>query len=336
MIFNLLLATALGFGVMPGMQSPFKQLPNANNPRAQFAFTDGMDSKESLMFIAAGMYPRYMPLLTDGVDSADMWMYGFTGMTEAQVIARAKAQFPMSAMLGRPENQELNPDWAKVVAAGMTHVPTETVAVSNGTSTGTDSGIVTNPATGLPGAGLPMIPFGETEFEAPEMPEMEGGMAAAMAMAGAGGAATSAGVTPVAPVAPMMPGMMGLEEIGDVESNAAWHAATGCNLLGAQEEGQACAMQLTEVACGQCAALGCTWSGVGCMGGFPMLRKNAPAAQTQPEEPKWTDTVDPVYTLLFGVLAGAVFGCGLGMIYSRCTSKRNSFEESMIRLDAQV
>jgi len=177
---------------------------------------------------------------------------------------------------------------------------------------------------------MPLMPFGAGEYEAPEF-EAEG-MAAAMAMAGTGGAASSTGTGGV----PMMPGMMGLEEIGDAESNAAWQAATGCNLFGVTEEGQACVMQRSEAACNECSALGCTWSGMGCMGGFPMLRKNAPAAQTQPEESKWTDTMDPVYTLLFGVLAGAVFGCGLGMIYSRCTSKRNSFEESMIRLDAQV
>jgi len=330
MFLHLLLAVSFSaFGTVPfGMQSPFKQLPGGNNPAVQMVFTDGVDSKTAGMFIAAGMYPRYLPLLTDGVDSADMWMYGFApGSTEAGVIQQAKLKYPRSAALGMPENQELMPTWGRVVAAGLTTIPT-TAPVAG------DSGTTGEPAAAAPAAVNPM-------FANPEMMEEVGEN---LPMAMAAGAMTGAGFTPPAGAGTAVAGMAmagGMEEIGDGESNMRWQAATGCNLFGVTEEGQQCMRQATEAACSKCTLLGCSWTGSMCAGGMMMpsavLQKNAPASQeSQEEESKWTDTVDPVYTLLFGVLAGAVFGCGLGMIYSRCTSKRNPFEESMIHLDPQV
>lgn len=343
MFLHLLLAVSFSaFGTVPfGMQSPFKQLPGGNNPAVQMVFTDGVDSKVAGMFIAAGMYPRYLPLLTDGVDSADMWMYGFTpGATEESVMQQAKMKYPRSAAMGMPENQELMPTWGRVVAAGLTRIPT------TASPAGGDTGTTGEPAVsgGVASAGAavnPMFMNGEIAEEIGENLPMA---MAAGAFAGAGAGTGVGGFTPPAGAGGAAAGMAmaaGMEEIGDGESNMRWQAATGCNLFGVTEEGQQCMRQATEAACSKCTLLGCSWTGSMCAGGMMMpsavLQKNAPAAQeTQEEESKWTDTVDPVYTLLFGVLAGAVFGCGLGMIYSRCTSKRNPFEESMIHLDPQV
>jgi len=337
MFLHLLLAVSFSaFGTVPfGMQSPFKQLPGGSNPAVQMVFTDGVDSKAAGMFIAAGMYPRYLPLLTDGVDSADMWMYGFMpGSTEAGVIQQAKMKYPRSAALGMPENQELMPTWGKVVAAGLTTIPT-TAPVDG------DSGTTGEPAVASSGGAAAVNPM----FLHPEMAEEIGeNLPMAMAAGAFSGAGTGSSFTPPAGAGGAVAGMAmagGMEEIGDGESNMRWQAATGCNLFGVTEEGQQCMRQATEAACSKCSLLGCSWTGSMCAGGMMMpsavLQKNAPAAQEpQQEESKWTDTVDPVYTLLFGVLAGAVFGCGLGMIYSKCTSKRNPFEESMIHLDPQV
>jgi len=347
MFLHLLLAVSFSaFGTVPfGMQSPFKQLPGANNPAVPMVFTDGVDSKVAGMFIAAGMLPRYLPMLTDGVDSADMWMYGFgPGATEQSVIQQAKMRYPRSAALGMPENQELMPTWTQVVAAGLTTAPT-TAPIAGDSGTTQEASAVVDPVN-------PMFMNPEMAEEMAEnlpMAAMAAGMAGAGPFAGAGGAGLPAFTPPAAGGAGLPAGAgagmamaAGMEEIGDGESNMRWQAATGCNLFGVTEEGQQCMRQATEAACNKCELLGCTWSGSMCSGGMMMmpsavLQKNAPAAQEpQEEESKWTDTVDPVYTLLFGVLAGAVFGCGLGMIYSRCTSKRNPFEESMIHLDPQV
>merc|ERR1719300_2261006 len=97
-----------------------------------------------------------------------------------------------------------------------------------------------------------------------------------------------------------------------------------------------CVKQLTEPACTKCAVIGCQWMGTGttgrCMGMPELLQKTQPEQQNSQSQ-SWPENVNPVYTLTFGVLAGAVFGCGLGMIYSRFTSKTNAFEEAMIHLD---
>jgi len=237
MFLHLLLAVSFSaFGTVPfGMQSPFKQLPGGNNPAVQMVFTDGVDSKVAGMFIAAGMYPRYLPLLTDGVDSADMWMYGFTpGATEESVIQQAKMKYPRSAALGMPENQELMPEWGRVVAAGLTTIPTTAPA-------GGDTGTTGEPevAGGVASAGAGGAAVNPM-FLHPEMAEEIGenlpmAMAAgAFAGAGAGGAGIGS-FTPPAGAGGAAAGMAmagGMEEIGDGESNMRWQAATGCNLFG--------------------------------------------------------------------------------------------------------
>lgn len=52
-----------------------------------------------------------------------MWLAGLNGQTEDQVIAQAKMHFPLSAQMHHPENEELMPEWAKVVRLGLTTAP---------------------------------------------------------------------------------------------------------------------------------------------------------------------------------------------------------------------
>merc|ERR1719499_3017812 len=116
-------------------------------------FGDGVDAKDAQEFIAAGMLPRYLPLLTDGVDAGDAWLYGLgpAGMTgaatEESVIARAKMNDPRAAALGRPSNEELMPVWMKIVAAGLNMPPAGETA-NNGTETG-NAGSGTGTDTGV-------------------------------------------------------------------------------------------------------------------------------------------------------------------------------------------
>jgi len=326
MLYSILFCAALvaSFGemqgMMPGMgmnpymqQSPFKTLPGANNPSVMMIFGDGVDAKDAQEFIAAGMLPRYLPLLTDGVDAGDAWLYGLGpagmagGATEASVIARAKMADPRAAALGRPANEELMPTWMKIVAAGLNMPPAGETA-NNGTETG-DAGTGT-------GTGIADVVSG------------------LVAGAGAG-------------LPPMMAGNGPIEEYGDQESNAQIRAM-GCNIgmIPPEEQNQVCLNQRSEPDCSACAVIGCMWHGQDantgmCMGMPEALlqkSKSEPVLQeTQPEQNSqsqgWPENVNPVYTLTFGVLAGAVFGCGLGMVYSRCTSKTNAFEEAMIHLD---
>jgi len=89
--------------------------------------TDGCDSKDMGMFIAAGLLPRYQPLSTDGPpDASEAWIHGFGGMggqmTEDQVIRKAKMMYPASAG-GTPENPEIMPQWNQILAAGLTSAP---------------------------------------------------------------------------------------------------------------------------------------------------------------------------------------------------------------------
>ena len=63
-----------------------------------------------------------------------MWLAGLNGQTEDQVIAQAKMHFPMSARLGHPENEELMPEWSKVVRLGLTTAPDK--PASQNTQTG--------------------------------------------------------------------------------------------------------------------------------------------------------------------------------------------------------
>lgn len=233
------------------------------------------------------------------------------------------------------------PLWGRVVAAGLNQAPV--TARTDGTTeaaTETATGAPVNPFGGLvPGMGI-------GEFEAPEieMPEMPEGMG----MMGAG----MAGVPPVTGGMPPM-GFAGngpIEEYGDSESNAALRAL-GCPipLFGAPEEQyMVCMQQTLEADCKGCASLGCSWTpgaeaGTGTCGGgygFGGLAAAAALKNTKPEEQQseqsWPENVNPAYVLTLGVLAGALFGCGLGVIYSRCQSKQSSFEEAMIHLDAQV
>jgi len=171
------------------------------------------------------------------------------------------------------------------------------------------------------------------EFEAPEMPEMEG--------------------LPILPGAGMgnMPpmGFAGngpIEEYGDSESNNALRAM-GCPIpvFGAPEDQyMVCMQQTLEADCNGCAALGCVWTpgqdpGTGTCGGgmgFGGLALKNTKPQEQQSEQSWPENVNPAYVLTLGVLAGALFGCGLGVMYSRCQSKQSSFEEAMIHMDAQV
>jgi len=126
-----------GFGMMP-MQTPFSTLPGVAEKRAgiAMAFGDGLDSKPLEQFIAAGMLPRYAPMSTDGYDTSEMWLAGLNGQTEDQVIAQAKMHFPMSARLGHPENEELMPEWSKVVRLGLTTAPDKPASQNTQTAGG--------------------------------------------------------------------------------------------------------------------------------------------------------------------------------------------------------
>lgn len=138
--------------------SSFSNMQGVAEKRTAIAqvFPDGLDSKPLAMFIAAGMLPRYVPTSTDGVDSSDRWLLGLTGETEEQVIAKAKAMYPMSAQLGHPENEELMPQWQQVMTAGLTTAPDHTGHNDN------TKAVPTHPAF-----------HGESEYE---HPEYEGGM----------------------------------------------------------------------------------------------------------------------------------------------------------------
>jgi len=164
------------------------------NIRAAFG-TDGVDSKDAGMFIAAGLLPRYQPLATDGFDQSEAWIHGFgpTGapMTEQQVIDHAKLLYPRSAMLGQPENEELMPQWNMIVANGLLTAP-DRPAPASGAGSGSGSGFPTGGTgeiEGFPGFNTGFPPengFGgfpasyahggeHPEMEHPEMehPEME-------------------------------------------------------------------------------------------------------------------------------------------------------------------
>jgi len=185
-------------GFLPGMGSfgPSHAFMNAQgvaekraNIRAAFG-TDGVDSKDEGMFIAAGMLPRYQPLATDGFDQSEAWLHGFNElgqpMTEQQVIDKAKLTYPMSAQLGRPENEELMPQWNLIVANQLLTAPDRPAATGSGSGSG--FGFPTGGSGGIEGfpgfnSGFPPENgFGgfphtgeHPEMEHPEMehPEME-------------------------------------------------------------------------------------------------------------------------------------------------------------------
>jgi len=73
------------------------------------------------------------------------------------VIQMAKAQYPLSAQLGHPENEELMPLWGQVVLAGLTRAPDHAGSNPNTRSHPTHHG------------------FGESEFEHPEFEHPEFG-----------------------------------------------------------------------------------------------------------------------------------------------------------------
>jgi len=110
--------------------------------RAAFG-TDGVDSKDAGMFIAAGMLPRYQPLATDGFDQSEAWIHGYgpTGapMSEQAVIDKAKMMYPMSAQLRHPENEELMPQWNLIVANQLLTAP-DRPAPANGGGSGSGFG----------------------------------------------------------------------------------------------------------------------------------------------------------------------------------------------------
>lgn len=311
-------AQQFGFGLNPFMQqSPFKELPDASNPAIMQIFGDGVDAKDAEEFIAAGMLPRYLPLLTDGVDSGDAWLFGLGpgGATEDSVIARAQMEDPIAAQMHQPANKELLPIWMQIVAAGLNMAPTPAEG-ENATDTGAaDMGF--------------------------------GGGALINALAG-GEAEIGEGIAGAFGGMPLIAGKGPIEEYGDAESNAAIQAL-GCNIgyPAPEEANMVCMMQTTEEDCTACSPIGCFWSG-SCMGMPELhLQKNQEKIQpvnlqnTEPEQQQsdstWPEDINPVYTLTLGVLAGSIFGCGLGMLYSRCHRKQNAFEEAMIHLDdAQV
>jgi len=318
--------TAQQFGMNPFMQqSPFKTLPDADNPAVMQIFTDGVDAKDAREFIAAGMLPRYLPLLTDGVDTGDAWLFGLgtPGATEDSVIARAQMEDPVAAQMHQPANEELLPIWMQIVAAGLNIPPTPAGGADNATEA-TDAGGFGN------GALVNALIAGEGEIGE--------GLGEGMAMAGAFGELGGGGI-------PLIAGNGPIEEYGDSESNAALQAL-GCQIgyPAPEEANVVCMMQQTEADCTACQPIGCFWSG-SCIG-IPKLQKTQEKTQsvnlqnTEPEQSDsstWTEDINPVYTLTLGVLAGSVFGCGLGMLYSRCNRKQNAFEEAMIHLDdAQV
>jgi len=148
-----------GMGMMP-MQTPFSTLPGVAEKRAgiAMAFSDGLDSKPLEQFIAAGMLPRYAPMSTDGYDTSEMWLAGLNGQTEDQVIAQAKMHYPLSAQLHHPENEELMPEWAKVVRLGLTTAPDKPASQNTQTA----------------GVGFHPAMFGESEMEMPEIGENAG------------------------------------------------------------------------------------------------------------------------------------------------------------------
>jgi len=152
--------------------------------------TDGVDSKDEAMFIAAGLLPRYQPLVTDGFDSSEAWLHGYgpagQQMTEQQVIDKAKLMYPMSASLGRPENEELMPQWNLIVASQLLSAPDRPAQQNNNAGSGFGPG--TFPATGggemegFPSTGFNSgfppeggFAFAHSEMEHPEIehPEIE-------------------------------------------------------------------------------------------------------------------------------------------------------------------
>lgn len=185
-VSNLINAQFGGFGMGMGYMGP---PPMQNFPKEGVAehqmqiaqiFPDSLDSKPLGEFIAAGMLPRYAPIHTDGYDAGDMWMAGMHGETEDQVIAQAKMKYPRSARLGAPEDAELNPLWAQVVAAGLNRRPGQPAPQAGGPNfapggdpaVGGPSGPFNNFQSGPNGFQFNGGFVGGEQPEQPERPEM--------------------------------------------------------------------------------------------------------------------------------------------------------------------